>query len=354
MRGKLLIPALSLALLGFAVFHVTSANQEPPPVGPPVEPARSPYAATLAGTGVVEPKSENVAIGSPLPGVAVEVLVAVGDRVYGPRGSEKGTPLFRLDDRALRADRAFKQAALKSAESSLSRLAALPRPEEVPPVQARVDAARASLGEARDQFKRAQRLYSQQTIGEQELVVLRQAEIGGVARLAQAEAELALLNKGAWGPDRAIAAAAVERARAELEQTETELERLIVRSPLDGTVLQRNVRCGEYVGAPPSQALLVLGDISTLHVRADIDENDLPRFKPGLTGHAVPRGAAGVRLPLKFVRVEPYVVPKRSLSGASGERVDVRVLQVILAIDGPAPAGVYVGQQVDVLLDLGG
>lgn len=52
--------------------------------------------------------------------------------------------------------------------------------------------------------------------------------------------------------------------------------------PVKGQVLQTNVRRGEYVGIPPGQPLMVLGDVSTLHVRMDVDETDIGRFRPDL------------------------------------------------------------------------
>jgi hypothetical protein len=54
-------------------------------------------------------------------------------------------------------------------------------------------------------------------------------------------------------------------------------------------------------------------------------------------------------MPIRFVRIEPYVVPKRSLTGDSAERVDTRVLQIIFELDRPA-VPLYVGQQVDVFI----
>ena len=63
-------------------------------------------------------------------------------------------------------------------------------------------------------------------------------------------------------------------------------------------------------------------------------------------------GHADLQMPLRFVRVEPYVIPKRSLTGDSLERVDTRVLQVIYEFDRPA-FPIYVGQQVDVFIRRG-
>lgn len=66
-----------------------------------------------------------------------------------------------------------------------------------------------------------------------------------------------------------------------------------------------------------------------------------------------PRGDSGRSYRLRFVRVEPYVVPKPSLTGDSRERVDTRVLQVVYAVEEESP-DLFVGQQVDVFVDLDG
>jgi HlyD family secretion protein len=125
---------------------------------------------------------------------------------------------------------------------------------------------------------------------------------------------------------------------------------LVARAPIDGTVLQVNIRAGEFAPAGVmSTALVVMGSIGTLHVRIDIDEADIPRFRPGAKAWASPRGAARLDIPLGFVRVDPLVVPKRALTGAGTERVDTRVLRVIYAFD-PRDLPIYPGQQVDVFI----
>ena len=62
------------------------------------------------------------------------------------------------------------------------------------------------------------------------------------------------------------------------------------------------------------------------------------------------RGDPSRKFPLRFVRVEPYVIPKKSLTGDNTERVDTRVLQVLYAIE-RTDHPVYVGQQLDVFID---
>jgi multidrug resistance efflux pump len=135
-----------------------------------------------------------------------------------------------------------------------------------------------------------------------------------------------------------------------VEAQETELERRIVRAPVDGTVLRVEARPGEYALAGTATPLVLFGDVERLHVRVDIDENEAWRFRPGAKAHALVRGNSDLQSTLEFVRVEPYVVPKRSLTGEGTERVDTRVLQVLYAFD-PKELAVYVGQQMDVFIE---
>src|SRR5262249_35701735 len=97
----------------------------------------------------------------------------------------------------------------------------------------------------------------------------------------------------------------------------------------------------------------VMGEVLQLHVRADIDENDAWRVRSGSIAEAAERGNSSRRAKLQFVRFEPYVVPKKSLTGDSTERVDTRVLQAIYRFaDRDVPF--FVGQQMDVFIQAQG
>jgi len=345
MFTKLVLPVVALGMLVFAVVHVTGAQKSEPPGKPILEPPHSPFAQTVAGSGLVEPQTENIAIGSSLPGVVVSVSVKVGQRF------KAGCELFRLDDRQLSADLKFRKAALASAQAELSRLENQPRPEEVLPREAQVSEAEANLADMQDQLNRTRELSSRKIVSDQELVSREQAFRMSRSRLIKAKAELDLLRAGAWDYDKMVARAAVLQAQAQIDQVQTDLDRLIVRALVDGEVLQVNVRPGEFVGAQASQSLIVLGNVDKMHVRVDIDEHDIPRFRPGGAAKATLRGDPLVVHPMRFVRVEPYVVPKKSLTGDNTERVDTRVLQVIYSIESHG-ARLYVGQQLDVFIDV--
>ena len=139
-----------------------------------------------------------------------------------------------------------------------------------------------------------------------------------------------------------------------MAQTRTEIERRHVRAPVSGEVLQVKIHLGEYAQIGPlSTPLIVLGDTKQVNVRTDIDENDAWRFHRGAAAVAYVRGNPKLFTKLNFVRVEPYVVPKKSLTGDTTERVDTRVLQVLYGF-AHEQLNVYVGQQMDVYIEVPG
>jgi multidrug resistance efflux pump len=348
MFKKFALPLVAVLGLVFALKTVAD-GQRPTPVSPLlVQPPRNPFFATVAGAGIIEARCENVSIGSPIAGVIVEVSVKVGDRV------ERGAPLFGLDDRAQRADLGVRRAALAAAEARLERLKQAPRPESLPPARARVAEARAQLDDLKAQLARWEAVSDKRAVSADEVSRKRFSVAVAETQLARAQAELTELEAGSWAADVRVAEAELASAKADVERAQTELERLVIRAPSLGRVLQLNVRPGEFAQAGPATAggpLVLLGDVDTLHVRVDIDEGDTSYFQPGAKAVASPKGRPEVKIPLKFVRVEPFVVPKRSLTGLSSERVDTRVLQVIYAVDGASPVSLYVGQQVDAFIE---
>jgi HlyD family secretion protein len=344
--NRVILPLLALAMGGLGFYHVNEKSQSAPLTAPPESPARSPYEDSIAASGVVEARTENIAIGAALSGLVLEVYVPsdqVGTHVTA------GQPLFRVDDRHLKAQLSVAEAQLGSAQSRLVKLEQQPRPEELPPSLAKVKAAKANVARLQDQYERAKRAGTR-AIAEEEIVTKQRAYEAAVQEQAQAQTEYELLKAGAWKPDIDIAKAAVTEAQAQVEQVRTEIARATVASPVEGVVLQVNVRPGERVSDRDARALVVLGDINTFHVRVDIDERDIARFRPGSPGKAYPRGETAHGMAMRFVRVEPFVVPKKSLTGDNTERVDTRVLQVLYAID-QADHAVYVGQQLDVFID---
>lgn len=344
MNRALFLPLLALVAFSFMSWHLAKSNQSSPDVEPPVSPSRNPFVNTIAGSGLVEPRSENIKVAAVVPGTVAKVCVRVGQTV------DAGEVLFQLDDRQRQAELAVQRAAVAEALANLRRAQQAPRQEDLPPSKARIEKAQAEMAAQKDLWDRTKELVAQKVLTEQDLFQRQQAYLAAKAAWNQAKDEDAKLRAGTWKEDLAVLEAQLTRAKSLLQQAEVEIDRLQVRAPIRGTVLKVDVRPGEYVGTPPDKTLLVLGDFEQLHVRVDIDEQDIPRFRPGLPGIGYVRGDANSPITLKFVRVEPYVEPKKSLTNASNERVDTRVLQVVYLLENPSSV-VYVGQQLDVFLD---
>jgi len=345
MIRKYVLPLLAVTGVAFALWTVVTSSQ-PIPAAPPVaQPSQAPFASFVAGAGIIEASTENIAVGTPVSGIVTDIFITVGQAVTA------GDPLFKLDDRNLQADLAVRQTSLQQAKERLVRLRSMPRPEEVPEAVARVKESEASLADAKNQLALAESVRDKRAISEDQILRRRYAVQMAEARLAQARAQLALLKAGSWKPDIEVAKAEVAAAEAQVKATETDIERLTIRALVPGQILQVNIRLGEFAQAGVLQTpLMLLGNVDRLHVRVDIDENDAWRVRSGGPAVAFVRGNRELKTPLQYVRTEPYIVPKRSLTGESTERVDTRVLQLLYSFDRD-DLPVYVGQQMDVFIE---
>ena len=308
MIRKLLLPALAALGVMFAVYSVVTAQRQVPPAQPVSQPAQPQYASYVAGAGIVEASTENIAVGTFVPGVVTEMFVKVGDQV------KAGAPLFKVDDRDLQAELEVRKAAVKSAAANVA-------------------TADATLADVKNQLELWQAVTDSRAVSKDELERKRFAVQIQEAKLAQAQAE-------------------AQSAEAQVKSTQIEMDRRIVKAPVEGELLQVKVRLGEYAPAGSlAQPLMLIGNTKTLHVRVDVDENDAWRVRADAPATGYVRGNRDINTGLRFVRIEPYVVPKRSLTGDSTERVDTRVLQVLYAFEGGGKLPIYVGQQMDVFVD---
>src|SRR5215510_1544134 len=339
------LPAIAVGSLLFAIIWTLSATPVHKATKPPSPPPQSTAENTVGAVGLVEPESENVDISCPVSGLVTAVYANAGDQVHA------GQKLFSLDDRDLQAELRVKQAALEQARAKLKKLEEQPRAEDIPPAEAKVREAQANLADAEVQMKLMESVSDRRAVREEDVQRRRIAYQAAQARLNEAQSQLALLKAGAWAPDIAVAKSEVAQAEAQVKQVTTNIERLTMNAPLDGVILQKRVRLGQFAQCgPSSEPLMIMGGGGHLNVRADIDESDAWRVRPNTAAVGYVRGDSKQKFPLEFVRFEPYVVPKKSLTGDSTERVDTRVLQAIYRIS-DAKAPVHVGQQMDLYIE---
>lgn len=349
MLRKFLIPILAGCGLVLAII-VTLSGLKRPPV-PPIEypPPVPPYKHYVAGSGIIEASSLNINVAAAIDGVIEALFVKPGEMV------ERGTPLFRVDTRNLVALKKDAEATKEVAVAALDRLIAQPRVEEIPPLEARVRQAQMRLSDEYTQYTLFQNVSDKRAISFNEYNQRKYAARFAKYELEQAKADLALLEAGAWIEDVKIANQRLEEADARVNVADVALERAIVRAPLDGMVMQVNFNLGDFArGAQEDNVfndpLLVFGAVDPMHVRIDVDEDDAWRVFSGAPAKAFVRGNSEINFPLEFVRIEPFVIPKRSLTGENLERVDTRVLQVVYSFD-KKNLPVYLGQLLDIYIE---
>jgi HlyD family secretion protein len=304
---RLVLPLVGILAALWATFSIARTQPRRESTQPPARPPISDFPSTVAAVGLVEASTENISIGTPLAGIVAKVFVTAGQMVRA------GDPLFELDARHLRADLSVKEQALAVA-------------------RARADVTRARLEDLQRQLEFAEQVKDKRAISAEELTRRSSAVQTAAAELQEAKV-------------------LVVAAQSQAHAVDVELERAVVRSPIDAEVLQVKLRAGEFApAAPTSTPLVLLGRSKPLHVRVDVDEHEGWRVRAGAEGVGHLRGNADVTTPLRFVRFEPFVVPKRSLTGDSAERVDTRVLQVIYRVERD-DLPLFVGQQLDVFID---
>lgn len=291
----------------FQALKAQAENQPKLGGDPPNTPPAKPYEHSVAATGILEAFSENVAIGVPSPGLVTEVLVKVNDAV------KQGQILMKLDDRDLVSQKLSAQAQREISEAQIS-------------------VNRAQLAKLESQLARLSAVSDPRAISQEDLENRKQDVAISQAQLTAAIAQ----NKA---------------TETEIECIQLLIERLSIRAPRDGTIIQVNIRAGEFAATAPKDPAMILGEIDQLQIRADIDEQNATRIRNGQAAYGYLKGDPSITFPLKFMRIEPFVIPKVSLTGSSIERVDTRVLQVIYSLQRPSNLPLYVGQQVELYIE---
>jgi HlyD family secretion protein len=189
-------------------------------------------------TGVLQPV-ETVDVSTQVSGTIAEVDADFNSVVH------EGTVLLRLDGSQLQAELDQARATLAQARADL-------------------ETARTTADGAALTLSRAETLASKNLIAQVDLDEARTA-------MTQADAEVQ------------SASARVDEATADVRKANVSLQQTVIRSPVDGVVMNRNASTGETVAAIQSPPVLfqIATDFRTMQVVADLDESDVASIAIG-------------------------------------------------------------------------
>lgn len=288
--------------------------------------------------GRVEALSGQIKIAAPVAGLVDKVLVKANDAVFA------GEPLIRLADDELRARLAAMEAQVAVRKRAQDQQRVSGRAEDRRDAKEAVADAERAVYEAQSAVDRAATEW-RATGG-------RSAGLFGArSALARARDELAkrqeeLRGVEANSPLLTTVEGQLAVARADFAAARAALDRMTIRAPIEGTVLQVNVRAGELAGPASLQPLLLLANVSALRVRAELDERDLGSIKVGQAVSVRAPAFPGREFEGKVSSIAPLVEPGRLDVRGLRNQVDVDVVEVMVELAQPGPLAI--GMKSDV------
>jgi HlyD family secretion protein len=328
-----------LAVIGAAVLVALAASLMRQQAAPPATGETAPDKTWQAvAPGRVEPKTGETRITPVAAGVVAEVLVKVNDKVFA------GEPLIRLNDDEVRARLAVAEAQVKT------RLRA--RNDE------KVSGKAAERRRAEDALNDAEHEVVDARAALDTAAAARRAGRGSEADLTNARRALSVAEDLVKARTAALRSAdddaplprevdsQLSMARAERTVARVALDRMTIRAPIVGTVLQINIKPGETAIPSATQPLLVIGDVSALRVRAELDDRDLGMIKVGQSVVVRMPAFPGRDMSGKVASIAPIVAPASRPARGARNPTDVDIVEVMIDLVDAGPLAS--GMQVDV------
>jgi HlyD family secretion protein len=331
----------SLAFAGFAIaLIVTPGNSMEvklalPTTGsasaspmPPAANGERPLEWVAAAPGRVEPRSGPIHIAAAVGGNVTAVHAAINDRVA------EGEVLFRLEDREARARVAAAEAEAATRKRDRDAQPATAGREDVRKAEDAVYAAERAVSAAR--FELDDAIFADRKGGAnaRAMSIARNRLADYKERLRHEQFALAAAQSKPNLPSPNRFEAALIAGRADVTLAETLLDRSRIRAPLAGTVLQINAKVGELVAASPEQPLIVMGDMSVLRVRAEVDEQDVGKIRVGQRVFVRSSAYPGRDFDGRVVEIAPSLALPRMGSRGARRATDVEVMEVLVHLDG--------------------
>lgn len=300
----------------------------------------------VAAAGRVEPVSEEMRLGFDIPGKILEVYVEEGDLV------KKGQPMARLVDDDIQARLAQAKANEAARKATLDKVLAGARPMERTEAAAALREAESVLSNARRENERRVKLVASGVISREEADRAEREYLVALQRANQLRERFHLVDDPAREEDIRNAQAQYAQAQAQVAEAQAYADKALVRSPIDGVLLRKHRRAGEMVSTNFDTPVVTVGDVTTLRVRADVDEKDVARIEVGQRAYAMADAYGDKRFNGKVIRIAKMLGRKNIRTDDPAERLDTKVLETLIEFE--PGTSIPVGMRMDVFILLDG
>lgn len=300
----------------------------------------------VAAAGRVEPVSEEMRLGFDIPGKILEVYVEEGDLV------KKGQPMARLVDDDIKARLAQAKANEAARKAALDKVLAGARPMERTEAAAALREAESVLVNARRENERRVKLVASGVISREEADRAEREYLVALQRANQLRERFHLVDDPAREEDIRTAQAQYAQAQAQVAEAQAYADKALVRSPIDGVLLRKHRRAGEMVSTNFDTPVVTVGDVTTLRVRADVDEKDVARIEVGQRAYAMADAYGDKRFNGKVIRIAKMLGRKNIRTDDPAERLDTKVLETLIEFE--PGTSIPVGMRMDVFILLDG
>jgi HlyD family secretion protein len=282
--------AIAIILVAIAVGGLFAYQKMNAPMTVRVVQVQSPMSASAAGeqtvltaTGYIV-AAHKIEVASKVNGRVAWIGVDKGDKV------QAGQVLVRLEDDEYRAQVQQEQGQLTNLEAKLAEDEHGSRPEEIQKARADVEQAKADLADSKATEDRTRQLVQEGVLSKQALDDAQAKYNGDVAKVASLQRTLDLAVLGPRKEEMDQVRGQIEQARGALAYAQNQLDNTIIKAPVTGTILDRNVEKGEFittgfVGDKGAKGYIVtMADLNDLQVELDISQNDFPKLGPRQKG----------------------------------------------------------------------
>jgi HlyD family secretion protein len=286
--------------------------------------------------GRVEPPSGIIKVAPATMGIVSKVLVKVNDTVFS------GEPLILLNDDEIQARYAAAEAQVGMRRRLRNEQAATGKANDRRIVEDSVADAETAVFDAQMVVDKAAVQWRSSGVPTAALTSARAALVRAQEDLAKRQAQLRGLDAPLLTPNEAQ----VVSARGDLALARVNLEKLKIRAPIDGTILQLNINPGELATPSALQPVLSIANLTTLNVRAELDERDVSEIKLGQAASVRAAAFPGKEFAGTVTSIAPVVEPSRLGARGASNRTDVDVVEVVVKLTQPGP--LTTGMKVDV------